>query len=249
MNINVVASAGNDGNPSQISYPARFAAAFAVGASDSSDNFCGFSNRGYGLDISSLGCDTQATAFDGTPAWVAGTSFSGPSVAGILLALRSFRPDLTAGQAEQLLVAHAKQTAAGAVIDAEAAFRAAGLGGLVDAYRPPAPAPGLAPAPDAGDEIPDGGSVSVITAPKFDDERPDKPRLLAATYKRGVMRLRVAKPPRGWDAIFRVDGRSYVRASASLTLRVRAWKSVSVLIEDKWGVRSEPLKVRRMERR
>ncbi len=82
FNINVVASTGNDGNPSQISYPARFATAFAVGATDSSDSFCGFSNRGAGLDVSSLGCDTQATAFDGTSSWLAGTSFSGPTVAG-----------------------------------------------------------------------------------------------------------------------------------------------------------------------
>ncbi len=59
------------------------------------------------------------------------------------------------------------------------------------------------------------------------------------------MRLLVAKPPRGWDAIFRINGRSYVRANGSLHLRVRAWKSVSALIEDRWGVRSEPLKVRR----
>ncbi len=179
-----------------------------MGATDSSDNFCGFSNRGADLDIANLGCDTQATAFDGTPAWVAGTSFSGPTVAGILLALRSYRPDLTAGEAEQLLLAHAKQTLAGAVIDAEAAFRAAGLGGLVNSYRSPG-----APPSSAGLDL---GSPAVITAPEFDDERPNKPRLLGATFKKGVMRLRVAKPRRGWDAIFRVSGKSYVRSSGSL---------------------------------
>lgn len=240
LSINVVASAGNDANPSQISYPARFAAAFAVGGTDSTDEFCGFSNRGPGLDVSSLGCDTQATAFDGTSAWFAGTSFSGPAVAGILLALRSYRPDLSAGQAEQLLLAHAKHAASGAVVDAEAAFRAAGLGALVDAYRSPG-------SPPAGDDL-NRGDPSV-TAPRFDNQGPDKPRLLRATYRKPLMRLRVAKPPRGWDAIFRVNRRSYVRPSGSLTVRVRSWKAVSVLVEDRWGVRSEPLKVHRPGRR
>lgn len=241
FNINVVASAGNDGNPSQIGYPARFATAFAVGATDPSDTFCGFSNRGAGLDVSSLGCNTRATAFDGTSAWFAGTSFSGPTVAGILLALRSYRPDLSAGQAEQLLLAHAKHTPSGAVVDAEAAFRAAGLGGLVDAYC-------CSSSPPTSDDF-SSGNPSVITAPSLDDDRPDKPQLLGATYKKRVMRLRVAKPLRGWDAIFRVNGRSYVRASGSLTVRARSWKSVSVLVEDRWGVRSQPLKVRRPGRR
>ncbi len=91
------------------------------------------------------------------------------------------------------------------MIDAEAAFRAAGLGALVDAYREPGPPPS-----GAG---PDDGIPVVVRAPEFDDERPDKPRLLGATFKKGVMRLRVAKPRRGWDAIFRVNGRSYVRAN------------------------------------
>ena len=126
------------------------------------------------------------------------------------------------------------------MVDAEASFRAAGLGALVDAYRSPGPAPSGAEA--------DAGSPAAMMAPEFDDERPNKPRLLGATHKRGVMRLRVATP-RGWDAIFKVNGKSYVRANGSLTLRARKWKSVSVLIEDKCGVRSEPLNVRRQGRR
>ena len=233
-NINVVAAAGNEAHHSAVSYPARFGASFAVGATDTSGAFCGFSNRGAGLDISSLGCDLQMTGFDGSPRTFAGTSFATPTVAGVLLALRAHRPDLTATHAEQLLLDHARSTSAGRVVDAAAAFRGAGLGQLVDAYKAP---------------MPRSETTDHPTNVTVDDERPARPRLIAATFKRGVMRLRVAKPRRGAEAIFRVNGKSYVQASGSLTLRMRSWKSVSVLIEDQWGVRSELLKVRRPGRR
>ena len=233
--ISVVASAGNDANTAAVAYPARFPAVFAVGATDGNGAFCDFSNRGAGLDISALGCDVRATVFNGAAGPFAGTSYSGPVVAGILAALRSYRPDLSGGDAEQLLVATAQRTSAGPVVDASAAFRAAGLAHLVDAYKVvavPVDAPG-----DATDARFGSG------------QRPAKPRLIAASYRRGVMRLRVAKPRRGSDAIFKVNGKSYVRSSASLTARVRSWKSVSVVIEDRWGVRSESLTVHRPWRR
>jgi hypothetical protein len=40
-----------------------------------------------------------------------------------------------------------------------------------------------------------------------------------------------------------------VRASGLLRVRVRVWKSVSVFIEDRWGVRSDPLRIRQPGRR
>ena len=114
--INVVASSGNDGNTSAVNYPARFPASFAVGGTDRGGAFCSFSNRGVGLDISALGCDTYATAFDGRIGAFEGTSFAAPTVAAVLVALRSYRPDLTADQAEQLLLSTARQTSAGPVL-------------------------------------------------------------------------------------------------------------------------------------
>jgi subtilisin family serine protease len=238
-NINVVASAGNNSDYSAVAYPARFPAAFAVGASDPAGVFCWFSNRGTGLDISSLGCNLEASAFDGSVGWFAGTSYSAPTVSGIVAALRSYRSDLSATQTEQLLLDTAKRTSAGRVIDATAAFRAAGMGHLVDAYRPPAyPRPGGA-----------SNDVNGVTDDAIAGDRPAKPRLRSASFRRGVIRVRVATPPPGADAIFRINGKSYLRAKGTLRLRVRSWRSVSVLIEDKWGVRSEPLKIRRPRRR
>lgn len=242
--VNVVASTGNDGNAEQVNYPARFQSAFAVGATDSSGAFCSFSNRGLGLDLSALGCDTHATGFDGSYGVFRGTSFAAPTVAAVLVALRSYKPELTADQAEQLLLSTARQTSAGPVLDAAAAFRAAGLGALVDAYVAPV-------APDGGSSS-SGGPEQVVTkvdvthVPDVVDSKPDKPKVRKVSLKRGTLRVEVAKPPKGAVVVFRVGGRSYERKNGKLVLKkVRSWRPVTVFVEDEWGVRSASLKVRR----
>jgi subtilisin family serine protease len=238
FNINVVASTGNDGNASAVNYPARFPQAFGVGGTDSSGAFCSFSNRGLGLDLSALGCDTYATAFDGRVGAFKGTSFAAPTVAGILVALRSYRPDLTAQQAEGLLLSAAQQTSAGPVVDASAAFRTAGLGGLVDAYVPP----------DDRSSSPGGEAVThveVTPTPEVVDRKPAKPKLRKASFVKRMLRVEVTRPPRGGVAVFRVGGRSYQRSNGRLVLRLRSWRTVTVLMQDEWGVRSDSLTVRR----
>ena len=239
--INVVASTGADGSSNGVNYPARFPAAFAVGATDPAGAFCGFSNRGEGLDLSALGCAVVATAFDGRTGKFSGTSFSTPSVAAILVALRTYKPGLTARAAEQMLLLTAQQTAAGPIVDAAAAFRAAGLGELVDAYQPLAPPP--LPSLPAGSK---GGIDFRTEISPFEEVRDDHARakLKRVSYNRGVLRVKVARPPHGGAAIFRVGGRSYQRSSGKLTLRVRSWRTTTVAIENEWGVRSVPLKVR-----
>lgn len=258
-NINVVASTGNDGDLNQVNYPARFPAVFAVGATDATGAFCAFSNRGAGLDLSSLGCDTYATGFDGQVGAFHGTSFAAPTVAAVIVALRSYKPELTAGQAEQLLLATARPTSAGPVLDASAAFRAAGLGALVDAYVAPEQPNGDGSASGGNDTPPvppAGGPEQIVTkvdvthVPDVIDEKPAKPKTRKVTLKRGTLQVQVSNPPRGAVAVFRVGGRSYERKNGKLTLKkVRSWRPVTVFIEDQWGVRSDSLKVRRPGRR
>jgi hypothetical protein len=141
--INVVAAAGNNGGA--VAYPARFPSVLAVGASDGAGAFCSFSNRGAELDLSTLGCPVELSYAGGGRATGSGTSFSAPIVSGVLAALRAYRPDLTVGATEALLVEHAHPGVAGPRLDAAAAFRAAGLGGLVDAADP-TPRPIASPA-------------------------------------------------------------------------------------------------------
>jgi hypothetical protein len=247
-NINVVASAGNDGNTTAVNYPARFPASFAVGATDEAGAFCAFSNRGDGLDLSSLGCDTYATAFDGRVGAFRGTSFAAPTVAGVLVALRSYKPELTANAAERLLLDTARQTSAGPVLDAAAAFRAAGLGALVDAYMPPrAPDDGTSSTGGSGGEV--VTRVEVTATPEIGDDKPAKPQVRKVSFHEGTLRVEVTRPPRRGVAVFRVGGRSYERSNGKLKLKARSWRPVTVFVEDEWGVRSASLKVRRPGRR
>lgn len=133
----VVASAGNDANTTTVNYPARFEDAIAVGASDTTDgSFCSFSNRGDGLDISAPGCNLDVADASGLLVDTRSTSQAAPVVSAVLAALRSYAPELSVEEAETLLLDNAQTTSAGLVVDAEATFRAAGLGELVDTYAP-----------------------------------------------------------------------------------------------------------------
>ncbi len=105
----VVASSGNtpDGTPR---YPADFPEVLAVSATDASDNAAPFSSYGSYVDISAPGVNILSTSWDnGTPGygWADGTSSSAPLVTGAAALLLSARPDLTAAQVEQYLLAGA----------------------------------------------------------------------------------------------------------------------------------------------
>ncbi|MDA0179640.1 S8/S53 family peptidase [Solirubrobacter phytolaccae] len=216
--VNVIAAAGNDGNANSVDYPARFSASLAVGATEASGSFCAFSNRGEGLDLGAPGCPAHVTAFDGRLGAFRGTSFAVPSVAAVLVALRSYRPELTSDQAERLLLSP------GRVLDAAAVFKAAGL-------KVPSP-PGAA-APDA------------TPSPMVVDRRPDRPQVRRLTLRRGTLRIEVGRPPHGGRTVFRVGTRSYPRRNGKLRLKVRSWRPVTVFTEDEWGVRSPALRIRR----
>ena len=109
-------------------------AAFAIGARDGNGRFCDMASRGAALYLSALGCGDDSALWDtGEPATIEGSGTSAGLVAGALTALRTYKPELTPDQAEQLLLSTAADAPAGKVIDVAAAFRAAGLGGMVDA--------------------------------------------------------------------------------------------------------------------
>lgn len=157
--MSVVAAAGNSGEA--VEYPAAATGVFAAGATDANPAnlgvFCSFSNRGPPLGILAPGCDSQSDpagasgieiAFSdtGEPAWAQGTSEASAVVSAVIASMRAYAPALTATEAEGCLTSSEVN---GGNLDVAAAFRACGLGQIVnegtaayDAANPtPAPPP------------------------------------------------------------------------------------------------------------
>src|SRR3954453_23990215 len=179
--VSVVAAAGNDAGAVQ--WPARYGSALAVGATDAGGGPCTSASRGLALDLSALGCGDDSALWDtGEPAAIDGSSTSAGLVAGVLTALRAYKPELTPDQAEQLFVSNADTAGAGKVINVTAAFRGAGLGAMVDAYHPPPPQTPPTPAViTVGTICPDGGVLSC-----------QKPQLAGGNRRHAKVTLTVA---------------------------------------------------------
>jgi len=231
--IAVVAAGGDDGGAVQ--WPARYDFAFAVGASDGKGGFCSSSSRGPELDISALGCGDDTALWDtGEPATIDGSSTSAGLIAGALTALRAYKPDLSPEQAQQLLLSTADTSGARSVINVAAAFRAAGLGTMVDAYEPPASATPPNPAViGVGTICPDGGVLSC-----------QRPKLTAAVLKHGKITLTVAALPSGSFLQAKVTRRWHTAAGASITLKAKRWRKILLRFGSIDGERSPTVVVR-----
>ena len=182
-NVSVIAAAGNEGGP--VSAPASLPGVVGVAAGDQHGVLCEGSSRGVGVDVIGPGCDLDSvdpvTLAPEAGWW--GTSQASAFTAAVLTALRSYKPTLTWAQGEQLLTSTTKA----GMLDVAAAFRAAGLGSVVDAGLRAMPKPPPPP-------------VKAWAAPK----------VRSASYRRGVLRVRLASTPKGarvkLDVFWRVRG-------------------------------------------
>jgi hypothetical protein len=231
--ISVVAAAGNDG--AAVQWPARYDSAFAIGASDTNGGFCDTASRGSALDLFALGCGDDSALWDtGAPGTIEGSSTSAGLVAGVLTAFRAYKPELSPDQAEELLLSTADIAGAGKVINVAAAFRAAGLGGMVDAYQPPPPATPPTPAViTVGTVCPDGGVLSCR-----------RPKLASAKRRHGMVTLTVEALPMGAFLQARLTRRWHTSTTASITLRANRWKKIVLRFTSIDGEHSHSLAVR-----
>ena len=131
--FSVVVAAGNGG--ADADFPGRFDSSFTVGGSDSAGALCAFSARGPGVDIAAPGCGLAQAGWDGTPWLLSGTSHAAPIAAGVLAALRAYRPTLSATAAETILT-NSSRPGAVPLMDATAALEAASLETIISAGRP-----------------------------------------------------------------------------------------------------------------
>jgi hypothetical protein len=156
--VSVVAGAGNGGGA--VEYPAASdQRVFGVSASGPDNQLCAFSASGPGVAIAAPGCALElADPLTGQPVSYGGTSPAAAFVSSTLAALRSYRPDLGAAEAELLL----RDASSGGVVDVASAFRAAGLGSLVSEATTRATGSGTALADATG---PRGMESVVVDAP------------------------------------------------------------------------------------
>lgn len=205
--IVIVAAAGNT-NGGPLGIPASLPGVLSVGAVGSGGALCGFS--AVGAHLLAPGCSLDgADPSTGTPSQtMQGTSEASALVAAAAAALLSYRPELTPDDAVRVLTSSAASVAAGPRLTVSAAFRAVGLGDVVDRGS------ALAPVTPA--------SARIVAEPALPDlmmkprHRLPAPRLAIAVH-RGLHRVRltieVLNRPRG--AVLHV--RVFVPARAEFT--------------------------------
>jgi Subtilase family len=142
---------------------------FAVGAGDASGATCPFSAT-TGLTFFAPGCGIDQINTVGEAFCCGnGTSQASAFAAGVLVALRSYAPELAPSAAVQFLLS----TIRNGHLDAAAAFRAAGLGAIVDAGTAAIPKPPTPPV--------------VAPPPGPTARRVARPSVKRVTWRRGVL--------------------------------------------------------------
>jgi hypothetical protein len=175
--IAILAAAGNDPGPIQL--PGSQPGILPVGAGDPANGICPFSAT-EGLTFYSPGCSIDQISTAGeTFCCGNGTSQAAAYAAGVLVALRSYKPELTAAQAVSQLLT----TTRNGHLDVAVAFRAAGLDSVVDAGTAAIPKPPPPPVPAAG------SAAAVRPVPR--------PRVKRATWRRGILEIRLKTIPKG----------------------------------------------------
>jgi hypothetical protein len=95
----LAAATGNDGGP-VVLYPAKYAEALAVAATDSNDQRAWFSNYGSEVDVAAPGVSIYSTYPGSGYTYMNGTSMATPYVAGLAALIWSEHPSYTNDQVE-----------------------------------------------------------------------------------------------------------------------------------------------------
>jgi hypothetical protein len=195
--ISILAAAGNDPGPIQL--PGSQPGILPVGAGDPANGICPFS-ASEGLTFYAPGCsidqiDTRGETF----CCGNGTSQAVSYAAGVLVALRSYKPELTATEAVQHLLA----TTHNGHLDVAVAFRTAGLDAVVDAGNAAIPMPPPPPPASGPRKVP-------------------RPSIQRVTWRRGVLDIRLKRIPHGARLHVKITfARRAPKYIATLHLRVR----------------------------
>lgn len=248
--IDVVAAAGNR-SIGTVDFPANLPGVLTIAASDSAGGRCSIASYGPEVELWTLGCAVDTYFFPTQGQGVGtGSSFSTAYTAGVLAAIRDRLPGYTVDQAEQLLTANSTPAAAGPTLDVAQAFRAAGLGSLVNEYTPAA-----APVGSSGGTAGGGGGggpatkdAATTAAPSLPDPvglAPAVPAIaLAAPVRLSAAEIEEANcaTRKGWCV--RPDFASVERIRGGQLrlrlVRVPSRATVVIRVDGKTVVRSKP---------
>jgi hypothetical protein len=182
--ISMLAAAGNAPGPVQL--PASQPGVFAVGAGDANRAGCPFTAT-TGLTFYAPGCGIdQINTAGETFCCGNGTSQASAFAAGVLVARRSYSPSTTPVRAVELMLS----TTRNGHLDVAAAFRAAGLGAVVDAGTAAIPTP---PAPPGLTQLPS----PAVGTPAATGRRVPRPSVKRATWRRGVLEITLKSIAKG----------------------------------------------------
>lgn len=230
--IAVVASAGN--RPGEaVGWPGSAPGVIPIAAGNPSGGLCSYASYSPGTLVGP-GCGID-TAEGDTPVRIenGGSSSAAAFTSAIVTSLRTWRPQATPDEIEGWLRTGARTVEGRPTIDVAGAFRAAGLGGIVDratARRAQAqpqgggggqPAPPTVPRPlDPGSEVLPSGSSTTPKKAKLPDVR-----LSRSSWSRGRVVLTIRNRPMG--ARVEVSAQRF-RNFSSKTLRRVSVKSSRV---------------------
>ncbi|WP_196189458.1 S8 family serine peptidase [Conexibacter sp. W3-3-2] len=225
--VSVVAAAGNTaGAPN--GWPATADGVIAVAAGTPAGGLCGYASYspgtlvGPGCGIDTADGEAPVTTENG------GSSSAAAFTSAIVAALRSWRPAATPAEVEGWLRTGARTVADRPVLDVAGAFRAAGLGGVVDratarrAAQPQDPAPSATTTPPQPDQTIMEPASAATPTPATNPKTPRLPdvRLASARWVRGRVVVVVRNRPTG--------ARVEVSAQLFRGFRVRPLRRVTV---------------------
>ncbi|MEA2234787.1 MAG: serine protease [Solirubrobacteraceae bacterium] len=229
--LSVVAAAGNNaGGP--VGNPASQPGVLSVGGSASHGDRCVGSASGAALLAPGCGLDEADSVTGNALGATSGTSQASALAAAALAALRSWRPELSAMEAERALIDSARAAPGGRLMDIAAAFRHLDLGAVVDANEPAA-----------------GARPSLMLPSSAMQARLPRPRVRVRAMRgpQGVI-VDASNRPRGAVMVVSagsVDATGRMRQVASralrsrlVALRVTQWDELRVHFRDSTDARS-----------